>query len=77
MTDKQSPEALSAEDQARRDFLKKAGRFAVLTPPTVTVLLSTSMNSDAIAGSGGKAFPGGGATGGVFPGGDNGGKRFE
>ncbi len=43
----------AAEDQARRDFLKRAGRFAVLTPPTVTMLLSTSMNSNAVAASGG------------------------
>ena len=43
----------TAEDQARRDFLKKAGQFAVLTPPAVTVLLGTSMNSPAVAKSGG------------------------
>ncbi len=43
----------AADDQARRDFLKRAGRLAVLTPPTVTMLLSTSMNSDAVAASGG------------------------
>jgi hypothetical protein len=43
----------SSEDQARRDFLKKAGRFAVVTPPAITLLLGTSLNSRAIAGSGG------------------------
>ena len=42
-----------AEDD-RRDFLKKAGRFAVITPPAVTLLLSTSMSSKAIAASGGR-----------------------
>ncbi|KLK92646.1 hypothetical protein AA309_13230 [Microvirga vignae] len=68
---------LPVEDESRRSFLKKAGRFAALTPPAVTLLLSTSMDSDAIAGSGGKLFPGGGATGGVFPGGGRGGKRFD
>ena len=47
-------DALSNEDKARREFLKSAGRFAVLTPPAVTLLLSTSMNSHAIASSGGK-----------------------
>ena len=39
----------SSEDQARRDFLKKAGRFAVVTPPAITLLLGTSLNSRAIA----------------------------
>lgn len=68
---------LPVEDESRRNFLKKAGRFAAITPPTVTLLLSTSMDSEAIAGSGGKLFPGGGATGGVFPGGGRGGKRFD
>ena len=50
-------EPISSEDQARRDFLKKAGRFAVVTPPAITLLLGTSLNSRAIAhsaGSGGK-----------------------
>lgn len=27
----------------RRDFLKKAGRFALVAPPTMTMLLSSSM----------------------------------
>ena len=31
----------------RRDFLAKAGRFAVVTPAAVTVLLSTSMDAQA------------------------------
>ncbi|TPJ73351.1 hypothetical protein FJ434_29435 [Mesorhizobium sp. B2-5-13] len=46
-------EALVSEAQARRDFLKKAGRFAAVTPPAVTLLLGTSLNSKAIAKSGG------------------------
>lgn len=53
---------ISSEDQARRDFLKKAGRFAVVTPPAITLLLGTSLNSRAIAhsaGSGGKGGKGG------------------
>ena len=37
----------------RREFLKKAGTFAAVTPPAVTFLLSTSMSSQAIAKSGG------------------------
>ncbi len=38
----------------RRDFLKKCGRFAVITPPAVSFLLSTSMSSKAIAASSGR-----------------------
>jgi hypothetical protein len=55
-------EPISSEDQARRDFLKKAGRFAIVTPPAITLLLGTSLNSRAIAhsaGSGGKGGKGG------------------
>jgi hypothetical protein len=48
----------------RRDFLKKAGRFAVTVPPAMTVLLSTSMTSDAIAQSSGGAVRDGGGGGG-------------
>jgi hypothetical protein len=42
----------SGED--RRDFLKKCGTFAAVTPPAVTFLLSTSMSSKAIAASSGR-----------------------
>jgi len=49
----------SSEDEARRDFLKKAGRFAVVTPPAITLLLGTSLNSRAIAGSAGSGGKGG------------------
>ena len=44
---------LVSEAQARRDFLKKAGRFAAVTPPAITLLLGTSLNSKAIAKSSG------------------------
>jgi hypothetical protein len=40
------------ETEDRRKFLISAGRFAAVTPPTVTLLLSTSLTSDAIARSG-------------------------
>lgn len=43
----------ATEGQARRKFLKKAGRFAVVTPPAIALLLGTSLNSRAIAASGG------------------------
>jgi len=40
-------------DKDRRKFLAACGKFAVITPPALTVLLSTSLNSEAIARSGG------------------------
>ncbi|WP_074078392.1 hypothetical protein [Microvirga massiliensis] len=46
-------QSLSDEDD-RREFLKKCGKFAATVPPAVTVLLSTSLTSDAIAASGTK-----------------------
>ena len=49
------PEAEKAVTDDRRSFLRKAGMFAVVTPPAVTFLLSTSMSSRAIAASGGRA----------------------
>lgn len=57
------------ESEARRDFLKKTGRFAAVTPPAITLLLGTSLNSKAIAKSGG-THPGGGPKpgGGTRPG---------
>jgi hypothetical protein len=36
----------------RRKFLTKCGKFAIVTPPVVTMLLSTSMSSKAVAQSG-------------------------
>jgi hypothetical protein len=47
-----SPEIDANED--RREFLATCGKFAAVTPPAITVLLSTSLTSDAIAGSSGK-----------------------
>ncbi|MBP1885239.1 hypothetical protein [Sinorhizobium mexicanum] len=43
----------SRSEEDRREFLKSCGRFAVVTPPAVTMLLSTSLTSNAIAKSGG------------------------
>jgi hypothetical protein len=37
----------------RRKFLAACGKFAIVTPPALTLLLSTSLNSTAIAGSSG------------------------
>jgi hypothetical protein len=41
------------EEDDRREFLKTCGKFAVVTPPAITALLSTSLTSTAIASSGG------------------------
>lgn len=44
----------------RRQFLGAAGKFAVVAPPVMTMLLATSMNSPAIAASGTGGGGGGG-----------------
>ncbi len=41
-----------AAEADRRAFLMKAGKFAVVVPPAMTLILSTTMNSAAIAQSG-------------------------
>jgi hypothetical protein len=53
-------------DDDRRKFLAIAscGKFAVVTPPAITMLLSTSLNSTAIASSGGRGNNGYGNGGG-------------
>jgi len=48
----QSPESQANED--RRKFLASCGKFALVTPPAITMLLSTSLHSSAIAHSGGR-----------------------
>lgn len=40
-------------DEDRRKFLAACGKFAVVTPPAITLLLSTSLNSTAVAQSAG------------------------
>jgi hypothetical protein len=42
-------------DEERRKFLASCGRFAAVTPPAITLLLSTSLNSNAVAASAGGA----------------------
>ena len=49
--------------EARRQFLAKCGRFAVATPPAVSLLLAASRSNYAVAASG---------TGGGTPGGNGG-----
>ncbi|OSI80915.1 hypothetical protein [Bradyrhizobium canariense] len=46
------------EDDDRREFLKTCGKFAAVTPPAITLLLSTSLTSNAIAKSGAGAVHG-------------------
>ena len=45
-------EPMESGDNDRREFLKQCGRFAAITPPAITMLLSTTMTSEAIALSG-------------------------
>jgi hypothetical protein len=52
---------MTGSEHDRRAFLVSAGKFAAVVPPAMTLLLSTSMNSPAIAQS---AAPGGGGSGG-------------
>ncbi|WP_064742071.1 hypothetical protein [Inquilinus limosus] len=54
MSESSKPDDTDGPTQDRREFLSKCGRFAVITPPAVTMLLSTSLTSEAIAKSGGK-----------------------
>ena len=63
------------DDNDRREFLKKCGRFAAITPPAMTVLLSTSLTSDAVARSGGRAVRGNNGFGNGGGDGSNAGKQ--
>jgi hypothetical protein len=47
--DRSASEPTANDD--RRRFLAACGKFAVVTPPVMTMLLSTSLNSTAIAKS--------------------------
>lgn len=40
------------QEAARRDFLKRCGKLAVITPPAISLLLSTSLHTPAVALSG-------------------------
>lgn len=46
---KPAHEQFTSEDEDRRKFLASCERFAVITPPTTTMLLSPSPTSAAIA----------------------------
>lgn len=51
MTEREDLHGSGEED--RRSFLMTCGKFALTVPPVMTVLLSTSLSSPAIAQSGG------------------------
>lgn len=51
MTD--APKPAKQADLARRAFLESCGKFAVVTPPAISLLLSTTLSSPAVAASGG------------------------
>jgi hypothetical protein len=44
---------MNKPDNARREFLAQAGKFAIATPPAVAILLSASNKNYALAVSGG------------------------
>lgn len=53
MESAKSDNELASVQADRRAFLASAGKFAVGVPPALVVLLSTTMNSPALAQSGG------------------------
>jgi hypothetical protein len=59
-------------DDDRRKFVASCGKFALVTPPALTMLLSTSLNSTAIAFSGGQGSSGGRGNNGFGNGGGDG-----
>lgn len=65
---------LNTENEDRREFLKSCGRFAAVTPPAMTLLLSTSLTSAAIAGSQGHIVHG---NNGFGNGGNDGGNKED
>jgi hypothetical protein len=46
-------DASEEHEVERRKFLAQCGRFSIATPPAITLLMSTSLTSQAIAKSGG------------------------
>jgi hypothetical protein len=62
MTPEQTGSTPPSDDanEDRRKFLASCGKFALVTPPAITMLLSTSLNSTAVAHSGGGGGNGGG-----------------
>jgi hypothetical protein len=70
-----SEHSIGNSENDRRSFLKSCGRFAATVPPTMTVMLATSLTSNAIAKSTGARDTGaisGGRPDGVKSGGRSG-----
>jgi hypothetical protein len=42
MSERQDVDGREGPDEARRDFLKRCGKYAVVTPPAVTLMLSAA-----------------------------------
>lgn len=59
-------------NEDRRKFLASCGKFAAVTPPAIAMLLSTSLNSEAITYSGGRGHHGGRGNNGGGNGGNDG-----
>jgi hypothetical protein len=57
-------EAQAPAASDRQNFLAACGKFAVITPPAIALLLSTSLNSTAVANCGGRGNNGWGNAGG-------------
>jgi hypothetical protein len=57
------------QEEDRRKFLATCGRFAAVTPPTITLLLSTTLTSNVVMASTGRSGYGG--QGGNSQGGNN------
>ena len=55
----ETPTTSKQTDLARRAFLQSCGKFAVVTPPAISLLLSTSLSSPAVAASGANGSSGG------------------
>ena len=49
---KAKPKAADNNVEARRAFMKKAGKFAMATPPAVTLMLASAKGNYAAAASG-------------------------
>jgi formiminotetrahydrofolate cyclodeaminase len=50
-------DTLNSTQQARREFLEKAGKLAAYTPPTIMLLMYPGAHAIASGGSGGSKKP--------------------
>lgn len=54
---------LNSTNEARRAFLAKCGKFAAVTPPALTLMMTTTLSSGAMASTGCNAGRGNGSEG--------------